>query len=455
MPHRFVRDERGVILVLAAMIMTVLALIIGLGVEAGWWYALQRQNQSAADAAALSAAYEYAYKSSLTATDLTPFATAAASRNKYTGSTPAVTLLGGGQVQAVLNQDQGTWFSKLAGPTNVTIQTGAIAQVTDLPAACIMAMSGTANKAISLAGNASIEANGCTIVANSNKADAFYFQGSVSIDAATLITPGGVSYTGGSYTLTLDRPAQTGTQHITDPYASTLTHANLISGMPTAASCTKTCGAKVGSTWPGNCVLRKADVNVGDTLSAKTQICGGLAIKNGTVNLSPGVYWITDGDLDLQSSKGVLKCPSCSNGGAGVTIILTTAKTSNGTVGTLTLGSQAELTLNAPETQTAPGFNNAGMVLIQDSNNLPAGTTITSPGNAQGNASETLSGLVYFPKSDLTFQGTPNASGPQCLVVVANTISLQGTPGFSTSGCEGPGGLGLSLEHPKTVTLIK
>src|SRR4051812_35769822 len=102
MPHRFVRDERGVILVLAAMIMTVLALIIGLGVEAGWWYALQRQNQSAADAAALSAAYEYAYKSSLTATDLTPFATAAASRNKYTGSTPAVTLLGGGQVQAVL-----------------------------------------------------------------------------------------------------------------------------------------------------------------------------------------------------------------------------------------------------------------------------------------------------------------------------------------------------------------
>ena len=51
MPHRFVRDERGVILVLAGMIMTVLALIIGLGVEVGWWYALQRQNQSAADSA--------------------------------------------------------------------------------------------------------------------------------------------------------------------------------------------------------------------------------------------------------------------------------------------------------------------------------------------------------------------------------------------------------------------
>jgi hypothetical protein len=87
--RRFVRDERGVILVLAGMIMPVLALIIGLGVEVGWWYALQRQNQSAADAAALSAAYEYAHSNStLTAAQLTPFATAAANRNKYAGDTP-------------------------------------------------------------------------------------------------------------------------------------------------------------------------------------------------------------------------------------------------------------------------------------------------------------------------------------------------------------------------------
>ena len=110
--------------------MTVLALIIGLGVEVGWWYALQRQNQSAADAAALSAAYEYAHSNlTLTPAQLTPFATAAANRNKYAGDTPIVTFPGAGQVQAVLNRSQGSWFSKLAGPTNVTIQTGAIAQV--------------------------------------------------------------------------------------------------------------------------------------------------------------------------------------------------------------------------------------------------------------------------------------------------------------------------------------
>jgi len=78
-----------------------------------------------------------------------------------------------------------------------------------------------------------------------------------------------------------------------------------------------------------------------------------------------------------------------------------------------------------------------GMVLIQDSNGLPAADHLPNPDtvSAQANATETLSGLVYFPQAAVTFQGTPAASGPQCLVLVANTISLQGTPGFATDGC--------------------
>src|SRR5262249_43727221 len=151
------------------------------------------------------------------------------------------------------------------------------------------------------------------------------------------------------------------------------------------------------------------------------RISGGLTIKGGTVNLSPGTYWITDGDLILGSGGGTLQCPTCSNGGAGVTIILTTAQPSGGTVGTLTLNSLAVLNLNAPSSGTF-----AGMVLIQDSNGLPGGpppTTINSPSNAQANSTETLSGLVYFPKSAVTFQGTPVTTGPQCLVLVANTVA--------------------------------
>ena len=61
-----------------------------LGAETGLWYTIKRQNQSAADAAAISAAYEViAGKTNLTA-DLTPAASEAAAQNGYTGTAPMV-----------------------------------------------------------------------------------------------------------------------------------------------------------------------------------------------------------------------------------------------------------------------------------------------------------------------------------------------------------------------------
>ena len=458
-------DERGAMIVLVALSITVMLAFTGLAVDVGWWYTIQRQNQSGADAAAISAAYQVLNGNTNVANDLTPVATQAATLNHYAGATPVVNYPYGGnanKVEVILRQGQNTWFSSIAGLNSVTIATRAAALVDVLPVTCILATNPTASNAINVAGNATINAPGCTIVSNSNSSSAVHLQGGVNIDAATLITPGQVDYTGSAYTLDVDYPAQTGAQSVPDPYASTLTHANLINGMPTAASCSTTC-TKSGSTWSGSCVLKGSDVSVGETLSANTQICGGLSFKNGTVNLMPGLYWISDGDLTLQNGTGTtLTCPTCSNGGAGVTIILTTAKTSGGTVGALTLGSNANLTLNAPNTSTAAGFNNAGMLLIQDSHNLPAGTTINSPSSTQANASETLSGLLYFPKSKLSFQGTPSASGPQCLMIVANTLDLQGNPGFDTSGCQCAAGaaagtcLGLNtIPQPKRVALVE
>jgi hypothetical protein len=221
----------------------------------------------------------------------------------------------------------------------------------------------------------------------------------------------------------------------------------LTTGMPAPPACTYNNGTH---TWSVNCVVPGSSISAGDTLSASTQISGGLSFKGGTVNLSPGTYWITDGDLQLGPGGGgtTLQCSTCSNGGAGVTIILTTAKSKNGTVGTLTLNSLANLNLNAPSSGTF-----AGMVLIQDSNGLPPGTTINNTANVQANAAETLSGLVYFPDTAVTFQGGPSATGPQCLVLVANTVAMQGNPGFATSGC---GSLGLNkLPIVKTVYLAE
>lgn len=55
---RLWRDERGVSAVVVAISLTVVIGFGALGAETGMWYAIKRQNQSAADAAAISAAYE-------------------------------------------------------------------------------------------------------------------------------------------------------------------------------------------------------------------------------------------------------------------------------------------------------------------------------------------------------------------------------------------------------------
>jgi Flp pilus assembly protein TadG len=57
---RFWRDRRGAVAVALAILFPVLIGFAGLGVEVGMWFWIQRQNQSAADAAAISAALEYA-----------------------------------------------------------------------------------------------------------------------------------------------------------------------------------------------------------------------------------------------------------------------------------------------------------------------------------------------------------------------------------------------------------
>src|ERR1700751_4201133 len=85
------RDERGVSAVMVAISLAVLIGFAGLGVETGLWYAVKRQNQSAADAAALSAAYEVLAGNTNVTTNLTPAASRAATQNGYTGATPVVT----------------------------------------------------------------------------------------------------------------------------------------------------------------------------------------------------------------------------------------------------------------------------------------------------------------------------------------------------------------------------
>jgi len=85
--RRLFHDKRGLSAVTVAVSLPVLFGVAGLGIDTGLWYTIKRQNQSAADAAALSAAYEVIASNTNVATNLTPAASQAATRNNY-GGTP-------------------------------------------------------------------------------------------------------------------------------------------------------------------------------------------------------------------------------------------------------------------------------------------------------------------------------------------------------------------------------
>ena len=86
---RFVRDRRGAVALAVAVLLPVLIGFAGLGIEVGMWFWIQRQNQSAADAAAISAALEYAAQiESGVPTNPASAATITASYNSFSASSP-------------------------------------------------------------------------------------------------------------------------------------------------------------------------------------------------------------------------------------------------------------------------------------------------------------------------------------------------------------------------------
>jgi Putative Flp pilus-assembly TadE/G-like len=497
--QRLWRDRRGTTLVLVAGSLTALIGFTGLAVETGLWYTIKRQNQSAADVAALSGAFELAggLTNGLTATqaypDICALAQRDAGRNNFAfangfacpKTSPGLTNPPSGQmyannppvlganagnanaVEVILAQQQNTTFASLFLP-NVTIDTRAVATVTN-NSVCLLALGASPSKfkgckagfGICGVGNAGINAPDCSVVSDATTDNAINLVGSASITAGSVSTAGNISLTGNASTAP---PAKTFQQVIPDPYANTLTHAALTAGMPAAACAPPTKSIVQGVTWyvyPTNCMVQTSAFNGQNNivLGGDNQIAVNTKAKgnpewdvSGTVLLNAGsagnagTYWITDGDLNV---SGTLGCTfsaatppgtSCSvASGAGVTIILTTAQAKNGVIGTVEMPpGNTSTSLNAPTASTTATF--AGDLIIQDTNGIPAGTTYTNTStDFQGTPNAIFTGLVYLPNEQIGAVGNADLGGAGCLVLVVQSLAMVGNPDLNTTGCAAAG----------------
>jgi hypothetical protein len=166
----------------------------------------------------------------------------------------------------------------------------------------------------------------------------------------------------------------------------------------------------------------------------------------GNVALSPGVYYVSDGNLSVPSGASL--------SGTGVVIVLTSADGMYASVGNINLSNGATVSLTGYSSNTVEtGYD--GAVIVQD-NRASSGSGLVEPG-----ATSNLSGIVYTPSTSLAFQGSPIAGGPACLMTIAASINFDGNTTLDTTGCNSsnfgpasPGGISGSAAQGRICHLV-
>ncbi|MGC2411776.1 MAG: pilus assembly protein TadG-related protein [Stellaceae bacterium] len=264
------RDRRGVVAILLALALPMMIGLAGLGVETGLWYAMKWQNQSAADAAAMSAALELGNgKGCLDYSQMAVYAA------KYSGFTPTSSSFpcpvsgsncttgvssicvntppqSGSQtcadapttcnnaVEVILSQQQNTFLAAFY-LSAVTIQSRSVALWGSGGTVCVLALDPSAAGAVDILSGASVNLTNCWVAANSTSATSIITAGT-GTPACPPGTTGLCAYdlwTAGNYGsagITLSRPpAVTYNYPVVDTYNPW--QAKIRATQPSGASC--------------------------------------------------------------------------------------------------------------------------------------------------------------------------------------------------------------------------
>jgi Flp pilus assembly protein TadG len=409
---KILREERGNILVLTALSMTMLISFMAIGVDVSNLYFTQHKLQTLADAAAMAGALE---ASACSTTNCDVIRTAAKMAMTENGSTASDTqfqncasaapsgtglllIVNNGPcalgstasdpnygdknyVEAVVARQVPTYFAKIFGKSTVTISARAEAGKS-VPAGPCFDILGDSGQTLTLNSGAKItDAAGSTCGINVNSSVMENSGATVNVGSYTV---NGTVTNNGATT----NPAPTSGSTVTDPYSSL------------AAPSKGTTQSSYNESFSGATELQSGYYS------------GGLNFNGGTytVTLDSGVYYI-DGNVTVGTGVTL--------SGTGVTIYMAS--------GQLNVNSGATVSLTAPSSGST-----AGLVIWQaksDTNEMIL--------NAGSNSS--WGGSVYVPGGQLTLNSNSGASSYGMIVaksaMVNATISLSGgSSGGSQNG---------------------
>lgn len=421
---RTLTDERGSVLILTALSMTVLLGFVALAIDGGNLYLTQRRLQTLADSAAMAGALEASSCSSPNCSIITTAATSALTEGTPsvsatlftqcatpTGTGVLLTINNGpcalgasdpnsgnkNYVEAVVSENVATYFAGFVGLKTVTLS--ARSEVGKATAVAAGPCMNTNN--LQMNSGASIsDAPGTTCPINDNAS-------SLNLNSGVTINVSAFTYSGTSYNKncggcsTVSPLPTLGSANVPDPFASLV-----VPSQPATSS-----------------------TNTG-TVSGTTELKPGYYPN--TINFNSGTYTVTL-DSGLYYFGGGFNVDSnVTIQGSGVTLLF-------GSGANVNMNSSATFNLTAPSAAQASGFgcaSCAGMVVWMPSGSL----------TLDASSSSSWGGAVYLPNGTLTLNGGSTATAygmvdaQSIMLNSAITLSCSSMPGGTCPGGNGSGG---------------
>jgi hypothetical protein len=385
--------EKGAILPLFAILLPALVGALGLAVDTGSMYDETRRMQTAADAAAIAAAQE------LRVLNFSGYQTAAvtdASLNGYAPDAdidveinrPPTTGPRSGNsafVEVLIRREAPTYFMGIFVDHGASLTARAVAGVEPADS-CIYALNPDEADSFDAGGSSHVQLDDCGIYVNSDHDAAAVATGSSNVSAASISVVGGSEGTGFYPEPFTGVPAQV------DPLAEF--------EPPPWGTCDYT---------------KQIIISEAATLDPGVY-CGGLvATAQSNVTFNPGVYVIMGGGLTGHGGAHLA--------GDEVTFVFTeqNGKPYDG----IWLNAGVSTDLNAP---TIGPWK--GILFYQDPEVTSSRNSILS-----GTASMELSGVIYFPTTEIQFSGTFGGQG-QDIMVIADKVQFDGNSTFHKLGDE-------------------
>jgi Flp pilus assembly protein TadG len=375
---RIRQDERGQVLVLAALCLTALLGFVALATDVGLLFRAKRNLQIAADAAASAGALDYLYNAS-NSSAIAAANAAAAQNGETNGSGGAVVTVNippqygyhttTGHVEVIITQANPTFFMNIFNINSVTVPARAVAGTPSPSQDCVTVLNPSASGAMTLQGSFDVAASKCNVVVDSSSSDALQFTG-----AGGTLTARSVSVVGGDGGQTGDStpPPVTGIAPVSDPLQLT--------GPAVPGSCTYTSSAT--SITNGNAAATAGGVVCFTNTS-------GVTLTN--LTLSPATYVFEHGVTLSGAVTGLGVTLDVYGGDLGIT---------TGTI----------LNLVAPTSGT---YN--GIVLMD----LQSNSTLLT--FQIGNSTGTMTGIIYAPHAEF-YMNDSGGDSKGGLVLTTNLI---------------------------------